>query len=489
MSQPPIDYSRKWYVLAAVAMGIFLATIDSSIVNVALPTLVNDFQADFAVVQWVVLAYLLTLTALLLSFGRLADMLGKKPIYLAGFVIFTLGSVLCALAPGIYWLIAFRILQAIGATAILALGMAIVTEAFPAEERGRALGITGAVVSIGIIIGPALGGLILAFLSWHWIFLVNLPIGIFGIWLVLRNVPFLQPPGEQRFDFIGAGLLLTGLLAFLFALTIGQQAGFQDPMVMALGLLAFIVLGLFLYYESRAPQPMIDLKIFRNLQFSINLTTGFITFIAIAGTTLLMPFYLENILGYNTKMVGVLMAVVPIAMGITAPISGSLSDRFGTRTITIIGLATLTVGYYLLSRLSMNSSAQQYILLFLPIGLGMGIFQSPNNSAIMGTASRDRLGIVSGMLAVTRTLGQTAGIAVIGALWASRVLTLTSPFPSGGATNAPPVLQVAALQETFVTLAILLSFALILAIYGLFAQQQKTARSVVTIELPSSKKD
>src|SRR5512139_2468459 len=202
MSLPAVDYSRKWYVLVAVSMGIFLATIDGSIVNVALPTLSREFDASFAVVEWVVLAYLLTLTALLLSFGRLADMLGKKPIYLAGFVIFTLGSVLCAIAPGIYWLIAFRILQAIGATAILALGMAIVTEAFPAEERGRALGITGAVVSIGIIIGPALGGLILAFLSWHWIFLVNLPVGIFGIWLVLRNVPFVQPPGGQRFDFI-----------------------------------------------------------------------------------------------------------------------------------------------------------------------------------------------------------------------------------------------------------------------------------------------
>lgn len=484
-----MDYSRKWYVLTAVAMGIFLATIDSSIVNIALPTLVKDFQTDFAVVQWVVLAYLLTLTSLLLSFGRLADMVGKKPIYLVGFVIFTVGSVLCAISPGIYWLIAFRILQAIGATAILALGMAIVTEAFPREERGRALGITGSVVSIGIIIGPALGGLILAFLSWHWVFLVNLPVGILGIWLVFRNVPFIQPPGEQRFDFIGAGLLLIGLLAFLFALTIGQQAGFQDRLVLGLGLLAFIVFGLFLYYESRTPQPMIDLKIFRNLQLSINLTTGFITFIAIAGSTLLMPFYLENILGYDTKMVGILMAVVPIAMGVVAPISGNLSDRFGSRSITIIGLAILTLGYYLLSKLSMNSSAQQYILLFLPIGLGMGIFQSPNNSAIMGTASRNRLGIVSGMLAVTRTLGQTTGIAVIGALWASRVLALSSTIPSGGATSAPPAAQVAALQATFIALAIILSIALMLAIYGMFAQQRQTTQSTVTAESPSTRDD
>jgi len=203
----------------------------------------------------------------------------------------------------------------------------------------------------------------------------------------------------------------------------------------------------------------------------------------------LMPFYLENILGYNTKMVGILMAVVPIATGIVAPISGNLSDRFGSRTITIIGLATLTVGYYLLSRLSINSSAQQYILLFLPIGLGMGIFQSPNNSAIMGTATRDRLGIVSGMLAVTRTLGQTTGIAVVGALWASRVLALSMANSSGGATSAPPASQVVALQETFIALAILLCIALILAFYGLFAQQRQTTQSAVTAELPSTRKD
>jgi EmrB/QacA subfamily drug resistance transporter len=479
MSLPAVDYSRKWYVMAAVAMGIFLASIDGSIVNVALPTLVKEFRTDFAIVQWVVLAYLLTLTALLLSIGRLADMFGKKPIYLLGFLVFTIGSVLCVLAPGIYWLVGFRILQAIGATMILALGMAIVTEAFPREERGRALGITGTIVSIGIIIGPAVGGLILDLLSWHWIFLVNLPIGILGILLVVRYVPAIRPPGGQRFDFAGAGLLLVGLLAFLFALTIGQQVGFLDRTVLALFILAIIIFASFIAVEFRISQPMIDLRVFRNSQLTINLATGFITFIAIAGATLLMPFYLENLLGYDTRMVGILMAIVPIVAGIVAPISGNLSDRFGTRPISVLGLSILMIGYYLLSRLDLSTSARGYILLFLPIGLGMGIFQSPNNSAVMGTATRDRLGIVSGMLAVTRTLGQTVGIAMVGALWASRVFALSNGSTTQGATSAAPIFQVTALQDTFIGLALLLLVAFGLSVWGWLIKARQPEQQIL----------
>lgn len=473
MNLTQVDYSRKWYVMLAVAMGIFLATIDGSIVNVALPSMISEFSTDFATVQWVILAYLLTLTSLLLSVGRLGDMIGKKSIYTLGFVIFTVGSVLCGLAPTVYWLIGFRTLQAIGATMILALGMAIVTEAFPPAERGKAIGITGTVVSIGIIVGPTLGGIILDLFSWHWIFFVNLPVGILGTWMVIRNVPTIKPIGGQQFDFLGAGLLFTSLLSFLFALTIGQQAGFQDNRVMLLFSAGFGLLLLFILTELRVPQPMVELRMFKNIQFSINLATGFISFIAIAGTTLLMPFYLQNILGFGIRQVGMLMAVVPVIMGVVAPISGNLSDRLGSRPITVIGLAVLLVGYFLLSTLKLTTSAYGYILRFIPIGLGMGIFQSPNNSAIMGTASRERLGIVSGMLAVTRTLGQTTGIAIVGALWAARVLSYNQgPLPQG-ATSALPAYQVSAMQDTFLLLGIMLTFALGLSIWALLQTRQK----------------
>ncbi|MFC2054078.1 DHA2 family efflux MFS transporter permease subunit [Chloroflexota bacterium] len=477
--QIKVDYTRKWYVMAAVAMGIFLATIDSSIVNIALPTLVREFNTDFATIQWVVLVYLLTLATLILSFGRLGDMMGKKPVYATGFVVFTLGSILCGLSSTVFWLVFFRVVQAIGATMILALGMAIVTEAFPSRERGMALGISGSIVSIGIVLGPTLGGLIIDAWSWNWIFFVNIPVGIIGILMVLRFIPDIKPIGKQRFDLLGALTLFISVLSFLLALTFGQRIGFVNIRVLVLFATCALFSLLFVLIELRVTQPMIDLRLFKNKIFSISLVTGFLTFLAISGTIILIPFYLENVLGYNTRQIGLLLAAVPIAMGIVAPIAGSLSDRFGTRPIAVIGLSILLVGYYGLSKLHIQTSTLEYLIRFLPIGLGMGIFSSPNNSTIMGTAPRERLGIVSGMLAVNRTLGQTTGIAVLGAIWASRVIAYSGSFVEGGATNAKPVYQVAGLGDTFSVAVVVILAALGLSVLG-YIQDRREKKSLVT---------
>ncbi|HSG42044.1 MAG TPA: MFS transporter [Anaerolineales bacterium] len=472
-SSPEVDYSKKWYVLSAVGMGVFLATIDGSIVNVSLPTMVNFFQTDFALVQWVVLAYLLTVTTLMLSIGRLADIYGKKPIYTTGFIVFTVGSVLCGLSPTIYSLIGFRVLQAVGAAMIMALGMAIVTEAFPRSERGRALGITGTIVSVGITLGPTLGGFIIQNLSWHWIFFVNLPIGIMGTFMVTRYVPAFKPPGGQRFDYLGALTLCISLLSLLVGLTLGQRNGFGDSIVLMLIGSFVILLGTFIFIELRMEQPMIDLRLFRNSLFSVSLTSGFIIFICLSGSLILMPFYIQNVLGYDVQQTGLLMATVPVVLGVVAPISGSLSDRFGSRPITVVGLVVLTIGFLAVSSLDSETTTWGYILRFLPIGLGMGIFQSPNNSAIMGAAPHDRLGIASGMLAVTRTLGQTTGIATLGALWAGQVYKYAGGLISEGATSAPIFAQVSALRDTFVIVSVLIFIALLLSIWGLREERRK----------------
>jgi len=473
MSIQTIDFSRKWYVMAAVSMGTLLATIDGSIVNVALPTLVRELDTDFAAVQWVVLAYLLTLATLLPSIGRLADMIGKKQIYMLGFVVFTLGSFLCGLASTIHLLIAFRVVQAVGATMILALGSAIVTESFPASERGRALGFTGTMVSIGIVIGPTLGGLLIDLFSWHWIFFVNIPVGILGVLMIMRFVPDIKPKGRQRFDFQGAVTLFFCLLALLSALTLGQSAGFSDMRVLGLFALGVFLLGLFIVVEKRAEQPMIDLTLFRNLEFSTSLVTGYLTFVAVAGTLILMPFYLENVLGYNTRQVGLLMAVLPVAMGVVAPIAGATSDRFGTRKITVVGLVILLIGYGAMSRLTVQTSALTFALLYLPVGLGMGIFQSPNNSAIMGAASQEKLGVVSGMLALNRTLGQTTGIAIIGTIWAALTIYFAKPTIITDAAEAAAPAQVAALQVTFIIIAAVILIALFLAIWTMIKESSR----------------
>jgi len=464
MNDNVIDYNRKWLVMAAVGSGIFLSTIDGSIVNLALPTLSRSFGSPFAVVQWVVLAYLLTISTLLLSVGRLGDMVGKKPLYMAGFIIFTIGSMSCGLAPTIQWLIVFRVIQGLGAVTITALGLAILTEAFPAGERGRALGIGGAFTSVGIVVGPVLGGLIIGAFSWRWIFFVNLPVGIAGTLLSARYVPDVKPAGEQRFDFLGAGALFISLFSLLMALTWGQDVGFNDRRILLLLASAVLFAALFVIVEWHAEQPMIALGLFRNSRFSVGLVTGFATFVAIAGTTLLLPFYLEDVLGYGPREVGLLLAVVPISLGVTAPIAGSLSDRFGTQLITVIGLAVLVVGYFTLSTLDTGTSALGYIVRFLPIGIGMGIFQSPNNSAIMGSASRSELGIVSGTLAATRTVGQTAGVALLGALWAGRALSYAGAAGTGSATSTSAAAQAAALHDTFLVTMGMVAAGLLLAL-------------------------
>jgi len=480
MQHQTIDYSRKWYVMVAVGVSILLSTIDLTIVNVALPTLVRDLSSDFPTVQWVVLSYLLTQATLLLGIGRLGDMIGKKKLFIAGFIIFTLGSTLCGLSSTVYWLIGFRVAQAVGAALLLALGIAIITEAFPPAERGKALGISGSIISVGIIVGPTLGGLIIGSLSWSWIFFVNVPIGIIGILVGLQYIPDFKPHGNQKFDYFGAIALFISLLTFLLALTWGQQLGFTDLRIILLFLGWVIFLILFLIIEWRISQPMVQLTIFRNNLFSVGLITSFITFVAIAGTIILMPFYLENVLGYSPRQVGLLMAVVPIFMTVIAPVSGIMSDRYGTRPITIIGLLALLVGYYALSSLSSETTAMGYLLRLLPVGIGMGIFQSPNNSAIMGSLPREQLGIASSMLSISRVLGQTTGTAILGAVWASRVIVHNGSIPPGGATTAPIAAQVTGLQDTFWVVIIMIALGLILSIWSLVQARRLRQQATVT---------
>jgi len=465
------DYSRKWLIMATVGTGVFLATVDGSIINVSLPTLVRVLNTEFAVVQWVVLAYLLTITCTMAGIGRLGDMLGKKTIYMLGFIIFTLGSALCGLSPSVHWLIAFRVFQAIGAAMTMALGAAIVTEAFPPEERGRAMGIIGAIVSVGIVMGPALGGIILGVLSWRWIFYVNLPVGIIGVFMVRRFLPDFKPVGRQQFDIPGALTLFFSILLLLLGLTIGQQQGFFQPVIYILMVGGVISLVIFVFIEHKVVQPMIDPKLFADPLFSVNLTIGFMSFVGLGGTVILLPFYLENILGFSSMKVGLLMGIIPVMLGITSPLSGILSDRIGSRKITMVGLAVMLIGFLAASTLNQDTTVLGFAVRIFAVGAGIGIFLSPNNSAIMGAAPPRQLGIVSGMMAQSRTLGQTVGVAVIGAIWAGRTIYHAGTAVSEGATLAPVQAQVSGLHDAFYTAVFLIAIALILNIRAFVREQ------------------
>lgn len=474
-----VDYSRKWWVMAAVAMGVFLATIDGSIVNIALPNLVSYFNESLAVVEWVVLAYLLTVTTLMLSVGRLADMVGKKKIYLAGMILFTIGSALCGTAMNVQSLIGFRVFQALGAAMVQALGTAIVTEAFPSEERGKALGIIGTIVSIGVIAGPTIGGLILSSLTWHWLFFVNLPVGLIGMIMVLKFVPSDHSRTRQRFDFLGAGTLFISMFSLLLALSIGQTTSFSSLIVIGLFGMAVVMLVVFISIERRADEPMIDPVLFANKRFSVNLITGLMTFVGTSGSVLLMPFYLQNMRGFSPEKAGLMLVVVPVVAGLIAPIAGSLSDRGKSNLIISLGLITQVIGFLSVSTLDANTSIIGYILRYIPVGIGIGLFQSPNNSMVMGSAPRNRLGIASGLLSLTRTLGQTTGIALLSALWSARVAAYIIELPAGGATQAPIQAQISGFQDSFRIIAVIILVSFLISLWALIqsrrSQVQKTA--------------
>jgi EmrB/QacA subfamily drug resistance transporter len=462
-TSPNRSPNGKWWAMLGIGLGVLMFTLDTSIVNIALPTLVKEFNTSFATIQWVVLSYLLVITALVLGAARLGDMFGKKRLYSVGLIIFTISSLLCGLAPSVEFLIAYRGLQGLGAVFISALGAAIITEVFPDSERGRALGIIGAVVSLGIALGPTVGGLLIGIAGWRTIFMVNVPIGIIASFIVARFVPpSVKSDAKQRFDALGALLMAVVLTCFAVGMTEGQNRGFNSGI--ALTLLAVTALGLvcFLVIEARIKQPMLALDMFRNLQFSLSLLMGLLVFIAIAGLIFILPFFLELVLKFSTQQVGLLLAVSPVLGGIVAPISGSLSDRFGPRIITLIGLVLMVLGCLLLSTIDTQLTELGYIARVAPFGIGFGMFQSPNNSAIMGGVSRERLGIASGLLALSRTLGQTAGVPLLGALFAALTLTSANLAPNTNITIAPAEALVYGVQGALRFAALILCAATIL---------------------------
>jgi EmrB/QacA subfamily drug resistance transporter len=454
------DTARQWWVLIAVGLCLFLGSVDGSIVNVALPTLMQDFNASFPTVQWVVLAYLLGLTVLMVSMGRLADMIGKKRVFSIGIVLFLIGSALCGLAMHIYWLIFFRFVQSIGAAMMLALGTAILTEVWPPYKRGQAIGFAAGFISLGIVFGPAIGGIMLQYLSWHWIFYVNVPIGALAFFLVLVYLPPLRPSGRREsFDIAGAAVLGLALLSFALGITLGQDAGFMTPSVLGLLAAAAVLLALFIVIEMRVPFPMLNLSLFRAPQFSLNLFTGTIAFVALSGVVLLLPFYLSLVLQQPLLQVGIYMAIVPLVMTVLQPLSGVISDRLGTRRVSTAGLGFILAGYLLMTTLPTEGSPLGYVWRFLPVAIGMSLFNSPNNSAIMGSAPKNRLGVASAVLSTVRTLGQVIGISVLGAFFYHSL-----SVHNGGAVpleQASPQVITAALHDQFWLAAALIAIGLI----------------------------
>ena len=405
------DY--RWFVLATVSIGTFMSTLDSSIVNVALPTISGQLHSDLSILQWTVSAYLLTISSLLPVFGRTADMLGRRKVYSLGFLVFTLGSALCGLAPNIWFLVGTRVLQAVGAAMLMANSAAIVTAIFPFQERGRALGLTGTVVALGSLTGPALGGILIGLAGWRSIFYINLPIGIIGYLAALFILPADHPrKAEDRFDFTGAALFTAGMISLLLAISNGEDWGWTSSSIL-LGLAMGLVLLIgFVINERRVHHPMIDLSLFSNRPFVIGNLCGWMCFVAMFANTMLLPFYLQQILNYSPYQVGLLMTAFPITMAVVAPLSGYASDKFGPLILTCSGLAISGLGLFYYSTLSTTAHFYQVIPGSILMGLGSGLFQLSQQQQCNEFSATTKAWPGGGINSLVRNLGMISGIAL-----------------------------------------------------------------------------
>ncbi len=446
---------RKWLILSTVSVGTFMATLDGSIVNISLPKIQQAFGIDLATVEWVVIAYLLVVGAVLLPFGRLGEVLTFRRVYLAGFAVFTGASVLCGAAPSSGLLIASRALQGLGAGMLQAMGPAIVARTFGPGERGKALGFNAISVSIGLTLGPALGGVLTEFATWRAIFLINAPVGIFAILWASRILPQ-EPPGEaQSFDLPGAALGSTATFTLLLALIQGQEWGWTSPVIVGL-LAAFLVLGAaFVAVELRSVQPMVDLALFRIRSFAAGNASVVIAFAGLFTATFLLPFLLEDAAGYSPVEAGLLLTPIPIVTALVAPFSGTLSDRIGPRLPASAGIALLSLGLFSLTQLPADFAVPDLVWRLALIGIGQGIFMSPNSSAVLGSVPRRRIGTASGTLAEMRIDGQALGIAASGAIVAIRTPVHVAAL--AGTTSAAAVARESlalAVHDAFIVAAL-----------------------------------
>lgn len=464
--------ASKWPLLG-VYLTVLMGTLDMSIVNVSLPTLVESLHTTFAAVEWVVVSYILTMASMLLTVARLGDIHGTKKIFIAGQVIFTLASVACGLSPNAGFLIACRTVQGLGASMTQALGVAIVAEAVPPSKFGRAVGLIGATVSFGMSAGPTFGGMLIGLAGWRSIFLVNLPVGAAAIAFLTRyRPPALEHRGPQRFDLIGAGLMFVALCTYCMGMTHGQTMGFATAPTIALLAVALVGFVAFLMVENRVPQPMVDMKMLKNPLFSLSLVMGFMVFMANGGA-FIVPFYLQLAKGLGPEQVGLLMMTIPGCMGLIAPVSGIISDRHGPRIISICGLVLTIAGALSLSTLSASTPWWGFVIRAAPLGLGFGLFQPPNNAAIMAEAPPRHRGVASGLLNLARTFGQTTGLPLAAVLFAGRAARLSNLPGRPEVTALAPAVIAASLGHVYLILSGVLCLAAMLAVTALVLDRRR----------------
>ncbi len=452
--------SVRW-ALASLSLSMLMPSLDTSIANVGLPTLSQAFGASFQQVQWIVLAYLLAITTLIVSVGRLGDIFGRRRLLLSGIALFTLASLFCGIAPSLWLLLAARAFQGIGAAMMMALTVAMVGETVPKERTGSAMGLLGTMSAIGTTLGPSLGGILIASLGWETIFLVNIPLGIANFLMAARFLPIDRPDRKTargRLDTIGTMLLALTLAAYALAMTTGHGSfGAAN-----IGLLLAAALGasLFAFTETKVKSPLLQLSMFRNSSLSTGLAMSTLVSTVIMATLVVGPFYLSRGLGFDAAHVGAIMSAGPLVSALTGVPAGRIVDRFGAHRMTVTGLVGMIVGLTLIAALQGRFGAAGYIGPLVIVTANYALFQASNNTTIMKDISSEQRGVISGMLSLSRNLGLVTGASVMGAIF-----TLASGAADITAAHAEAV--AAGMQVTFIAAAVLIATTLCIALTSL----------------------
>jgi EmrB/QacA subfamily drug resistance transporter len=449
--------SVRW-ALASLSLPMLLSSLGTSIANVGLPTLALAFDASFQQVQWIVLAYLLAITTLIVSVGRFGDLIGRRRLLLAGIALFTIASVLCGLAPSLGLLIVARAVQGLGAAIMMALAIALVGEAVPKARIGSAMGLLGTMSAIGTALGPSLGGVLIAGIGWRAIFLINVPLGLLSLLLAYRYLPVdQQRPNVDRvgFDTMGTLLLALTLAAYALAMTIGR--GSFGPLNLALLLAAGCGTALFVFAEARAKSPLIRLAMFRDSALGASLLMNALVATVMMATLVVGPFYLSRALGLDAAHVGLIMSIGPILSILSGIPAGRIVDRSGAPLMVTIGLAAMAAGSAALSVLPAMFSVAGYIAAIAVLTLGYQLFQAANNTAIMRDVDPAQRGVLSGMLSLSRNLGLITGASLMGAVFAFASMT-------ADITMAQPEAIATGMRMTFALAAVLIVVALGIAI-------------------------
>jgi EmrB/QacA subfamily drug resistance transporter len=413
--------NRKWWTLWAVAFALFMVMLDNTVVNVALPSIQRGLDADISELVWVVNAYALTFAVLMLTGGKLADLFGRRRLFLAGLALFTLSSLLCGLAGSSGELISWRALQGVGAAMMMPATLAIITSTFPPRQRGLAIGVWAGVSALALAIGPVIGGLLSEHADWSWIFFVNVPVGVLGFVvgrLVIRESR--DTSREQSLDFPGLFVSAAGLFALTFALIEASNYGWTSPVIIGLFVAAGVCLTAFVWIERHRRAPMLDLALFRNTTFAGANIVALLTTLAMFGVFFFMSLYVQQILGYSPVQAGAIFLPMTLLIILIAPPAGKLSDRLGSRWLMAGGLTLVGISLLLFSRLGTSDGFWDLFPGLVIGGAGMALVMTPMSAAAMGSVSVDKAGVASGVLNTFRQVGGALGIAVLGAILTSR---------------------------------------------------------------------